>query len=87
MAQLSARSGFFVPALRRQRGGRLELADAGQPERAILFWSPPWPLRAVQTVNQGLEYCFEALRRQLLLPGAKAGVLRRLVGEHVRDLL
>ena len=35
MAQLSARSGFFVPALRRQRGGGLELADAGQSERAL----------------------------------------------------
>jgi len=53
----------------------------------LMFWSPPWPLRAVQTVNQGLEYCFDVLRTRRLLPVARAGVLRRLVGEHVRDML
>jgi hypothetical protein len=52
-----------------------------------MFWSPPWPLRAVATVNEGLEYCFDALLRQRLLLGARTGVLRRLVGEHLREIL
>jgi len=53
----------------------------------LMFWSPPWPLRAVATVNEGLEYCFDALRRKRLLLGPRAAVLRRVVGEHVRHIL
>jgi hypothetical protein len=53
----------------------------------LLFWSPPWPLRAVATVNEGLAYCLDVLRRKQLLMGARASVLQRLVGAHLRDVL